>query len=423
MKKCVKTIYCFNLFKSRNAHSEREIRNEFLSTRVYIILLTASLFLFTEYYLLATSTQTVVIHSPTLAEIQNQSKRVNNLVCPCSQSSIPYTNFLTFQYAEHQSCSSDFVGPYFQGYLSLVDDKRVQQLRTSFQLLGRLCQLAQNTIENQLGQLRTRMLSQKLIINQNTLDSQANLFVNRQIISATQAKLWNVLQTVRGMTVLNDFLTATDIHGPSFLLLHIAWTDAFLPFKKYCSNTSDYYFQHINITITLDGFFTNCYVVESLLGGATLAPFFNQTIVDQLWSAIHIHSNLNGSLQLRALEASSLQKFKINTTIETIVYELFLENWTATIDYRTYFQQCAPSTCSYTYEGIQPFLTIVLAIIGLVGGVTKIFRGFVPLAVSLVSKLSRKWKIRNNVTNESELFMHCFYSNLIHRRYISKSRL
>ena len=51
---------------------------------------------------------------------------------------------------------------------------------------------------------------------------------------------------------------------------------------------------------------------------------------------------LNGSSQFQS-------RYQLNTTVRELVSKLFIEEWSTQVSYDRYFNQCAPSFCSYSY--------------------------------------------------------------------------
>ncbi len=90
------------------------------------------------------------------------------------------------------------------------------------------------------------------------------------------------------------------------------------------------------------GFMAGCYAIESLLQ-STLECFFNQTCLNTLLTFFP----LNNITDIDILLAHQTQ-FLPTTLIETIVDELFIDQWSTVSSFAAYYKQCAP--ISYLHD-------------------------------------------------------------------------
>ncbi|CAF4435334.1 unnamed protein product, partial [Adineta steineri] len=90
-------------------------------------------------------------------------------------------------------------------------------------------------------------------------------------------------------------------------------------------------------TQSSQGMMAGCYPLESLLQ-TTLQCFYNQSCIDS--------TNKFTQLNISSLKTSRYQK---NTTIQSILNNLMVEEYIINKSYENYFNQCAPSSCSYNY--------------------------------------------------------------------------
>ena len=116
-----------------------------------------------------------------------------------------------------------------------------------------------------------------------------------------------------------------------------------------------------------------CYPLEALLQ-STLQCFYDQQCI-----------NSNGTF--KALNYPSVQsRFYINSTIEFILQELMLEDYSKNISYENYFTQCSPMSCIYLYYENPKAVNIITFVLGLYSGVAIILQWF----ASLISILYRR---------------------------------
>ena len=111
-----------------------------------------------------------------------------------------------------------------------------------------------------------------------------------------------------------------------------------------------------------------CYMVEGVLQ-STLECLFNAKCVQMLATILPMINNTDGYL----LESSET-KFSPNTTIETIVNALFVENWSTTSSFSNYYRKCAPISCTYTFTQTGSVIFIITTLLGLFGGLTIVLR-------------------------------------------------
>ncbi len=161
IRKLITYFRTFNLFKSvPPSVDENELRNERISTRLFIVLLVLSLIILTLYNSLIPLTQTDNIKKPTFEQdeqlILSYPKR---LTCSCELISINYDKFLHIEYTLHQVCTSMFITQEWIDYLSrsygfvLVYYLDFQYIGTyTFQALNAFCELVNRTINASLTQ-------------------------------------------------------------------------------------------------------------------------------------------------------------------------------------------------------------------------------------------------------------------------------
>ena len=81
--------------------------------------------------------------------------------------------------------------------------------------------------------------------------------------------------------------------------------------------------------------------------------------------------------------------------------DLFLEEWSTEVNYSMYFDQCAPSYCSYTVNEIAQFVYALTLLISLYGGLALIFRS---IASSIIITMLKLKDHRGNATINSGIY-------------------
>ena len=90
-------------------------------------------------------------------------------------------------------------------------------------------------------------------------------------------------------------------------------------------------------------------------------------------------------------------RFLLNTTINELIKNVFIEQLKTTINYSRYYERCSPSMCSYTYiEHIDLVYTITF-LIGLQGGLSIVLKWLSPKLVRIFYSIYRYRKRRIHV--------------------------
>ena len=105
-------------------------------------------------------------------------------------------------------------------------------------------------------------------------------------------------------------------------------------------------------------------------------------------------------------------RFSPSTTIETIINELFIEEWIINISYIQYFNQCQPSFCQYSKEERNNALYVFTMIISLYGGLRVVLSSLIPIIITFIRK-KKQQRVSNvdNTPSNSKIF---FISNIFH---------
>jgi hypothetical protein len=87
----------------------------------------------------------------------------------------------------------------------------------------------------------------------------------------------------------------------------------------------------------------------------------------------------------------------MSSTIKELVDNLMIEQWSTSSSYERYYNECQPSQCTYTYESsgntddivytFEPrknIIHIVIILLAIIGGLTAVLLGVVPLLVRLI---------------------------------------
>ena len=403
--------YCQNLnfFPSvPPATDNHQLRNERLSTILFISLLIGSLTILLLYTSLVDVTQSIIIKSPSFPDYaQLYLDHTQTLTCACTKISISYEKFLHVQYTLHQVCTSVFVTQYWIDSLVPLHEKwwmvnpdfRVVGL-PAFQGLSAFCALVNQTILSRLIQFYSTQYVTASLSPSNVFQSQIKSFVS-QFISTTTEDFLLSLGTIRKTTQTNNLLSGLltnyfflifkdDVYTSTSPRLYGDCSCRLSAACFYQSTVLDY--PNSTVLLSIPGFYFGCYVIESLLR-SSLQCFFDQTCIDQL----RLYMLSNSSANITALDKSLSSRFSDNSTIGEVLSQLMVEEWNSSIVYESYYNECRPSQCTYTRTTKNSPLYIVTTLIGVVGGLWTVLRLAVPCVVSFISFVIRCWRMRHVV--------------------------
>ena len=86
---------------------------------------------------------------------------------------------------------------------------------------------------------------------------------------------------------------------------------------------------------------------------------------------------------------SSNSRFEIKTKIKEIIEELMIEEWNDQLSFNSYFKQCNPDFCVYTYNKRGDLTYVFTTTIALIGGLTTVLKIVVPLIIAFIRRKKR----------------------------------
>ncbi len=348
----------FNLFKSAKHTQARHLKQQLWSTRLFIISLCIALFILTTYNEIHQQTKTLIVNNPsleTVEEWQRNSFILFSSQCSCSKISSTYKNFISLTPTYHQICSSAYVtSQWINGmeetynnissfFIYYADFRGYFQF---FQMLQSLCTLATSTVSNALvdfgdSQLVTaNFLSRQVFENQ--MNSSAEFFKQ-----STINDFLGLMHLLSNITQVNQYLSgqsgnfnvqwtynSTDLNStlyPTltpriFNLINNGTSLCFCLNETSCKIpigifTNPYLY---SLIYAVPGLFMGCSSILSLYV-STLECFYddNNCLVDLDQVAetdfYSTFTRLNSHLPSRFLQ---------NSTIGTLLENLFIELWT-----------------------------------------------------------------------------------------------
>jgi hypothetical protein len=337
-------------------------------------------------------TETVNIDAPSFAQYTSA------LRCPCSKISIDYGKFLRIEYNLHQICSSTFVDRNWIDYLKesitttlSSDDIRLSSLST-FQALRTFCELINRTISDSLTQFYSNQYVSASVISQQLFESETKSFIDQFRLSMTNSFLLS-LAMIRGTTQANVLFSRRQTNYKLFLIddRYNIDINVFAYMQGSCASPSKVIQPHLHPRFLFDvpGFYTGCYVIESLLQ-STLECFYSQQCIDKLQRYLNSSSSIN----VRALDESLPSVYSVNSTIQKLVDNLMIELWNVSTIYERYYTECQPTQCTYTLQRRNDVIYIFTILFEIAGGLTTALELIMPRLVKIIMYCIRKRTIR-----------------------------
>ncbi|CAF1220689.1 unnamed protein product [Adineta steineri] len=385
-----------NLFPSwPPSTNEQKLKNQKISTRLYVLLLTLSITILLLYTSLANITKTINVPTPTRTKYEQlYSKYSQTLTCPCQHISINYEKFLSIEYTLHQVCTSIFITDDWISYLGMYNEATSANINfrwtgsNAFQALGAFCELVESIISNSLIQFNSQQYITASVAPLELFKSQAQSFVDQFKSSTTNnflLSLNTILNTTHGNTLISGLLTnyvITVLNGGLVLDTPVGYSKCSCDRSSTCIAQSSILSSQANMRIFyVPGFYIGCYVIEALLQ-STLQCFYDQTCIDQLQLYLPSASLMN----VTALDPSLSTQYSEYSTIENLLNSLMIEKWNPTQMYGQYYDECQPIECTYTIKTRNSVIYIITTIFGIVGGLITVLRCVVPQVVKFVRR-------------------------------------
>ncbi|CAF1231607.1 unnamed protein product [Adineta steineri] len=364
--------------------------NHKLIRRLHFILVVAMLLVFYRITAFNLYTKSVEIQNITLSNYEDLLEQsYDSLQCPCSQISIKYKSFLNIEPRYHQICSSDFVSNQWILYLfnravhinELNQTDFYHTAYGQFQLLQTLCKLSIDAVNQSFFQLIESDFINTEILSPNLFGNHIQSTINE--FQSTMPHLFiNTLSLIREMIGANMLLTVFStnwaIETPSAL------------FHGKFAHTIPLDYQECNCAVSFKcispsrGMLSGCYPLETILQ-STLECLFIPTCI-----------NITNNFKILNISLVNSSRFALNTTVESIVNKLMVEEFANNMSYASYFNLCAPKSCSYLYDNTNDKVERITTLIGLYGGLSIIC---LSLSTFIVKQFSCRTQRVSSITD------------------------
>jgi hypothetical protein len=401
-----------NYFESAATRSNPEdLRTAIIATRFYISITATVVFILVLFTALGQQTLTVTIRNPS-EDVSEElhSKYSTTLQCPCSQVQIPYETFINTSYKLHPVCSSVFVSDMWinllfnhdMGYYFPLDFR--SSASGQFQLLASLCLFLNRTIQDATDDFLSNALLSPQALSSGSLSNQSEARSDflRTTTTYTFRRLLNLVRDTTQMNSLQPAMQTAKMHivyvYPDLSLdaspYETIWpsgkdkyykecfcgvtANCFLPsgfFDVFAYQTEGYFALPVDSSADINGFVAGCYALEALLQ-STLECFYDATCL----STVLTYFPTSNITSLDVLNVDQTQ-YAPETTIEVLVDNLLIEDWSLNNSFSAYYSTCAPILCTYKITQRNSFLQVLTTLLGLYGGLTIVLRFCVPRAV------------------------------------------
>ena len=144
----------------------------------------------------------------------------------------------------------------------------------------------------------------------------------------------------------------------------------------------------------ISGSYVGCMAFDSMMQ-STLQCFYDHQCLFQLFNQTNI----------KALNATLNSTFSIDTKIQTLIEQQFIENWSNEKDFESFFKECQPNRCTYSYNARGNAVFVVTLMASLVGGlfvVLKITSSlFVLVYEGIKNRVTRKFT-QSSICDEND---------------------
>ncbi|CAF1186813.1 unnamed protein product [Adineta steineri] len=391
-----KKLIELNIFK-QSSNTDRQTKFQRYGTRLYIFLLIGSMIIITIYVFLQKSIQSKTIFYPTESQFtQLREKYSRSLSCPCSLISISYSNFTTIQPQYHQLCESDLISPKWIHYMkeSLHADAMhhydYRIIATGyFRLLSLFCEQAEETIVNALEIfLRTEFVSSQVLAKE-SFKNQINSAIEGWKLSTTNTfkRTIKLIQRIyQGNQLISSIYTGKfQVDGNSEVYLNPqTFKECNCILSLSCKLTAE-----IDRTLEripyphrpypVSNIFYGCYPTESLFI-STLECFYDLSCM----LGIDNHINSRVSFNFSALNQNLSQP---NEKIERIINRLMVEEWLPNVSFSSYYEKCAPLSCTYQYDDRNNIFINITTIISIFSGLLLALKLLIMISLEFINKI------------------------------------
>ena len=400
------SLKALNLFKTNTDTDDgvEQKHRQRLSTRLYLSLCSIIMVVIVIYAALLSRTIILSKNKPSEHTYRDLYTRFpNTLNCPCSRATVQYNAFVHSQVSFHEVCASQFIS---QEWINEVYHQNVSlnspiDMRSTFsafwQLVRSFCNLAKNSATDALSNFNATLLLTPTVQSQFLIETRINSSLNFSLTSVV-TNLKRNLNITRDLTLGDGLMSglATNYRfysypSSSYVQYSIGVLSNTFADGCSCSNLAGCLQPTVlfepNDTLSetnIAGMMFDCLPSDAALA-SSLECFFKP------WCLSLIENQLSINFTPNLLSAQS--RFAQNTTLQTLIDELMIEQLRTTINFSAYYAQCHPFYCTYSYSHRFDTQFIFILIASAFSGVSVILRLMIPHLIKLLFMINdRKTK-------------------------------
>jgi hypothetical protein len=258
------------------------------------------------------------------------------------------------------------------------------------------------TIITSLQDFEQTELTTGSLLSVNIFENQMNSIV-KELQSEINSGFLRFFQLTRNISYINQYFTnanvgpfnITEFYTTTFSIYSYSGINNNSNYSCSCANDinckgqlglyNEYYYQYPERLIP--GLYRACFSLESLLQ-STLECFYDDQdcfkVVTDFYDQPWFPTNFT------LLNASLPSRFMTSSTVGSLLLELFIEYWDQSLNYSSYFSLCQPTSCSYEVLRRNNLLETITIVLGLVGGLSRSLRIFIPSIVTIFVSLIRR---------------------------------
>lgn len=294
-----------------------------------------------------------------------------------------------------QVCSSAFVNSTWITYLYGFGSKAIPYLQLDrpllskhHQIIGRLCALSQSIVNQEISNFYQTRLITSLAMSRDLFAYQISR-ITSQFFEKIFVHFGRVLQFMTEMIASHYFPSAFNTDwlieygnaSNGYLVRNVQYLFDNGTCSCAVSSTCRKPLRIGPANLIIEGLVVGCLPMHGLRM-STLECFYSFDCIRTVLSYLDYFMSTDGSpplnftipqelpITIAPLDAAIVLRFLPNTSVDTLINEVFVEQWNKTSSYGDYFKMCAPTMCRYEYMQRRDALFITTYLLGLYGGLT-----------------------------------------------------
>ncbi len=155
------------------------------------------------------------------------------------------------------------------------------------------------------------------------------------------------------------------------------------------------------------GMVKSCTEMDTLMN-MDLRCFYNQTCLNLVRSLYNVDIPTRLPLSAETLAIPPLNKsipsqFSMSETVGTLFNHIMVEEWKIESSFEDYYSNCAPITCTYTFNKRLDIFYVIATVTGLIGGLLVAFRLLIPSATIFIEWIVIQCNNRHVNNHENNL--------------------